>query len=172
MKKIVLITLCLFSQNGLAAPVENAMVDPTLMTDALKQGIEVINATRQHNEPSQNSTPENQQGLGDPTRMNQNFRDALLNGIKNTTENVTGGVKIAPEEPLFPKITLLAKMQPTNKSFGHIILRVNDKSEMVSLGDTITYFQRGELITIEVGEITKNYVKVTVKPINQTLILR
>lgn len=171
MKKTFVLMLSLFMQSSFAAPVENPMVDPTLMTEALKQGIEVINATRQNNQTSPNPTSENQQGLGDPTRMNLNFRDAL-NGIKNTTENAVGGIKAAPEEPLFPKITLMAKMQSTNKASGHIILRVNDKSEMVSTGDTITYLQRGELITIEVGEITKNYVKVTVMPINQTLILR
>jgi sRNA-binding protein len=171
MKKIFVIALCLFSQNCLAAPVENAMVDPTLMTDALKQGIEVINATRQHNEQSKNSTPENQKGLGDPTRMNQNFRDALNSKMNSITDSTNNNAPV-PEKSTMPRIRLIGKANYKNDSKTHAMLRVNRQSELVSVGEKITFLNGDILTEIEILEITKRHVKVNVVPSNKILFLR
>lgn len=171
MKKTLLLLILLFVQNSFSASAENEMVDPTLMTQALKQGIEVINATRQHNEPLKNSTPENQQSLGDPTRMNQNFRDVLTNSkITTVTPN---SVEIAkPIKTTLPRIRLIGKAHYKNDSKTHAMLRVNRQSELVSVGEKITFLNGDILTEIEVLEITKRHVKVNVVPSNQILFLR
>lgn len=149
---------------------ENAIVDPTLMTESLKQGIAVLNATRSENPVSTTDAVEK---LNDPTSMNQNFREALThaNQLKAAIPDVANPLgKLVPDSNI-PKIVLIANVHK-NREKNRAILRVNNKSEIVNAGDTITYFQSSEVLQINVVEITKNYVKVTLMPANQTLILR
>jgi hypothetical protein len=175
MKKLLALFLTLYAYNAFADPaIDSMMADPTAMSNALEQGIAVVNSAQ-----SKKSTFNSEDKSGqptDPTRMNQNFRDALerVRQLKSATQEGANGAlsKISSEDSSMPKITLLANVHRKNQEKSRATLRVNDKSEIVSAGDTITYFQGGEVMKIEVLEITKNYVKVTLMPINQTLILR
>ena len=162
-------------QQNMTAVAENTIVDPTVMSEVLKQGISTVNNTAQHESLSvpSNST-QNASQLADPTIINQNFREALTraNQLKAAIPDVTNSLGKSASDSNNVKVSLVANVHNKNQEKNKAILRVNDKSEMVSTGDTITYFQGGELMHIDVIEITKNYVKVTLMPLNQTLILR
>jgi len=167
-KKLAFFLIVLIKLN-MTAFAENAITDPTLMTETLKQGIAVLNVTRPENSASTDAVEK----LNDPTSINQNFREALThaNQLKAAAPDVANPLgKLVPDSNT-PKIGLIANVHK-NQERKRVILRVNNKSEIVNAGDTITYFQGSEVLQINVVEITKNYVKVTLMPANQTLILR
>jgi len=51
-------------------------------------------------------------------------------------------------------------------------LRINDKTEMVYIGDKITALENNQVVEIHILDIHKHYVKVRVLPANETIILR
>jgi hypothetical protein len=148
--------------------------DPTVITEKIGQGLEgfALPTVKNATQPSGGSV--NKGELKDSTLMNQNFRDALNRAIQNKTgmvENGPGGANIAPVAPVLPKISLLASVWG-HKNKNSAMLRINDKTEMVYVGDKITSFENNQLIEIHVLEIQKHHVKITVFPANETIILR
>ncbi len=173
MKKIVILLMLLFCDVVFAQPaVEGELTDPTAMPSSLKKALEGSNSSQNTKKLNLSTSAEE---LNDPTQMNQNFRDALNSELANkgSSKNVTGTVP-APQnqESKTPQITLIANVHSSNTEKSRAVLRVNNKSEMVGVGDTITYFQGDNLIKIDVQEITKKHVKIMLVPTNQTLIIR
>lgn len=149
--------------------------DPTVITEKIGQGLEGLALPTVKNATQPSGGSENKGELKDPTLMNQNFRDALNRATQNKTgmvENGPGVANIAPAAPVLPKISLLASVWGGHKNKNSAMLRINDKTEMVYVGDKITSFENNQLIEIHVLEIQKHHVKITVFPANETIILR
>ncbi len=106
--------------------------------------------------------------LRDPTKMSPNFRQAL-NRItpKNTPINNTK----TKQALALPEIELAGKVLVRSKK-AKAMLRVNDKIYYVSANSTISFVKDNQVISIKVHEVTKDHVKITVSPHNQTLILQ
>lgn len=168
MKKIGILCI-VFCNIAFAQPdMDSELPDPTAMPDNLKKALEESNSLP----PSKIVNPSD---ISDPTEMNQNFREALNSELANktgATKNAMANAPTSNNESKTPQITLIANIHSANAENSRAVLRVNNKSEMVSVGDSITYFQGDRLIKIDVQEITKKYVKIMLVPTNQTLIIR
>jgi hypothetical protein len=175
--KLVALLLC--CQSLLAEPqastpenikkADETLKDPTLMTEKLEQGLAGVMLPKAENETPPPINSANKDGLEDPTRMNQNFREALRR-VSSGNEGAPTGIA-APSSAL-PEIQLVASVCGMHKDKNHAMLRINDKTEMVSEGDKITIIKGNQLIEIHVLEIDKGHVKVEVQPANETIILR
>jgi hypothetical protein len=149
--------------------------DPTVITEKIEQGIKnVASSASKKTTPAPSDNSANQGELKDPTLMNQNFRDALNRVTQNKTGSVANspGTGIAPLGPVLPKMSLLASVWGGQKDKISAMLRINDKTEMVYIGDKITSFEHNQVIEIQILDIHKHYVKVRVLPANETIILR
>ena len=146
-----------------------ALNDPTVMTEKLEQRLASVLRPTDNNVTSPLSISANKGELKDPTRMNQNFREALKRVSPSNTGAPAGTVT---QGPALPKIKLVASVCDMHKDKNHAMLRINDKTEMVSVGDKITSIESNKLIEIHVLEIDKGHVKVEVLPANETIILR
>lgn len=146
-----------------------ALSDPTVMTEKLERGLAgVLLPTARNVAPSPVSNA-NTGDLNDPTRMNQNFREALKRVSPTNAGTPPGG---GAQSSALPEIRLVASICDMHKDKNHSMLRINDKTEMVSVGDKITTIQGNQLIEIHVLEIDKGQVKVEVLPAKETIILR
>jgi hypothetical protein len=147
--------------------------DPTVITEKIGQGLEGLALPAAKNATPSPGGSINKGELKDPTQMNQNFRDAL-NRVQNKTGTAGNGqgAGIAPAGPVLPKISLLASVWGSQKNKSSAMLRINNKTEMVYVGDKITSYENNHIIQIQVLEIQKNHVKITVFPFNETIILR
>lgn len=146
-----------------------ALNDPTVMTEKLEQGLAgVLLPIGKNATPAPGNTT-NKSELKDPTRMNQNFREALKRVVPNNAGAPSG---IAAPGVALPEIKLVASVCGMHKDKNHAMLRINDKTEMVGVGDKITTIKNNQLIEIHVLEIDKGQVKVEVLPANETIILR
>ncbi len=174
-KRVISITLLchVFCVQSQPLTTEN-IVDPTVMSDSLRHQFEKIESRNivKNNTPPQQSEGKKNNDIEDPTRMNENFRDALNHLRADKTGNANANPAVAAPKPLTPKIKLLANVQNVDKEKNYVILKIDDNKEMVSVGESITHFQGNQLLKIDITEITRKYVKVTLLPANQTLILR
>ncbi len=143
--------------------------DPTLMTRKLEQGLAGVLLPTDKNVTPHPDNNASQDELIDPTRMNQNFREALK---RVAPSNISASPGIAAQNSVLPEIKLIASVCSMHKDKNHAMLRINDKTEMVSVGDKITTIKNNQLIEIHVLEIDKGHVKVEVLPANETIILR
>ncbi|MBL6986597.1 MAG: hypothetical protein ISR72_06075 [Methylobacter sp.] len=149
--------------------ISETLNDPTAMTEELQRRLAgVFMATESKITPSPVNNADKGE-LKDPTRMNQNFRDALK-GVSATTPGAPPG--IAVQSSSLPDIKLVASVCGMHKDKNHAMLRINDKTEMVGIGDKITTIKGSKVIEIIVLEIDKGYVKVEVQPANETIFLR
>lgn len=146
-----------------------AFNDPTVMTEKLEQRLISVLRPIDNSVKSSPVISANKGDLKDPTRMNQNFREALK---RVSTSNISTPVGTVTQGPALPKIKLVASVCDMHKDKNHAMLRINDKTEMVSIGDKITSIESNKLIEIHVLEIEKGHVKVEVLPANETIILR
>ncbi len=146
-----------------------ALNDPTAMTEKLEQGLAGVLLPTAKNEMPSPVKSANKGELEDPTRMNQNFREAL----KRVSSGNTGAPpSIAAPGSTLPEIKLVASVCGMHKDKNHAMLRINDKTEMVGEGDKMTTIKNNQLIEIHILEIDKGHVKVEVQPANETIILR
>lgn len=141
--------------------------DPTVITEKLTQGLKGLAVPDVQKAPTASVADS---GLKDPTRMNQNFRDALNQIIKGKPAEV-GGTN-TPQTPALPEITLVASVCGMAKDRVSAMLRINGKTEMVHIGDKISAISNGGLIEVEVLDIHRHHVSVQVRPANEILILR
>lgn len=146
-----------------------ALNDPTAMTEKLEQRFSSVLRPTDSSVTPPPVTSANKGDLKDPTRMNQNFREALKRVSPSSTGAPSGSVT---QGPALPKIKLVASVCDMHKDKNHAMLRINDKTEMVSVGDKISSIESNKLIEIHVLEIEKGHVKVEVLPANETIILR
>ena len=102
--------------------------------------------------------------------MNENFRDALKHVTSRSA--MTGNAVSASAAPNLPDISLAASACNMHKGKNHAMLRINGKTEMVSVNDKISYIEKNQLIEIEVLEIQKDHVQVRIYPSNETIFLR
>jgi hypothetical protein len=143
--------------------------DPTVMSEKLEQRLASVLRPTDNSVPLPPVISVNKGELKDPTRMNQNFREALKRVSPGNTGTPTGTVT---QGPALPKIKLVASICDMHKDKNHAMLRINDKTEMVSIGDKISSIESNQLVEIHVLEIEKGHVKVEVLPANETIILR
>lgn len=177
--KLAALLLCCQSLSAEPPPVQAAqenfnkaaesLNDPTVMTEKLEQGLAGVMLPTAENATPLINDNENKNELKDPTRMNQNFREALKRVAPSNTGASSGNA--APSATL-PEIKLVASVCGMHKDKNHAMLRINDKTEMVGVGDKITTIKNNQLIEIHVLEIDKGQVKVEVLPANETIILR
>lgn len=146
-----------------------ALNDPTVMTEKLEQRLASVLRPTDNSVALPPANSANKGDLQDPTRMNQNFREALKRVSPGNTGTPAGTVA---QGPALPKIKLVASICDMHKDKNHAMLRINDKTEMVSVGDKISSIESNQLIEIHVLEIDKGHVKVEVLPANETIILR
>jgi hypothetical protein len=158
-------------QDGAAAPAQetaDALPDPTAITRQFEQRL------RKAQEPSDRQAQarkhQSKDELQDPTRMNENFRDALKHVTSRSA--MTGNAVSASAAPNLPDISLAASACNMHKGKNHAMLRINGKTEMVSVNDKISYIEKNQLIEIEVLEIQKDHVQVRIYPSNETIFLR
>ncbi|MGR9114863.1 MAG: hypothetical protein ACU85E_03800 [Gammaproteobacteria bacterium] len=103
----------------------------------------------------------------DPTRMSENFRQAIKNIVPPAQANVpaTGGGDDLPSVELLGKV--LTPNQP-----AAVVLRINERSVHLPKNGSTTTIIDGRLVTIRVDEITKRHVKVRLVEMNQFMILQ
>ncbi len=143
--------------------------DPTVITEKMGQGLEGFRLPAAKNTTPAPDGNVNKGELKDPTQMNQNFREAL----NRINQNKSGtGAPVAPAAPALPNMSLLASVCGGHKNKNSAMLHINDKTEMVYVGDQITTLQNNQLVEIQILDIHKHYVKVRVLPANETVILR
>jgi hypothetical protein len=143
--------------------------DPTVMTEKLEQGLAGVMLPTAKNATPLINDSENKNELKDPTRMNQNFREALKRVAPGSAGAPSGN---AATGTALPEVKLVASVCGMHKEKNHAMLRINDKTEMVGVGEKITTIKNNQLIEIHVLEIDKGHVKVEVQPANETIILR
>ena len=144
--------------------------DPAVITGKIRQGLDNVTLATEDNTPPTSGSSVNKGELKDPTQMNQNFRDALNRISQNKSGAVAPGAPAAP--PALPKMAMLASVCGGQKNKNSAMLRINDKTEMVYIGDKISTLQNNELVEIQILDIHKHHVKVRVLPANETIILR
>jgi hypothetical protein len=154
-----------------ATPVQetaDALPDPTVITSQFEQRL------RKSQEPSdqqaQAKKNQSKDELQDPTRLNENFRDALKH-VTSRSPAASNAVN-ASAAPNLPDISLAASACNMHKGKNHAMLRVNGKTKMVSVNDKITFIEKNQLIEIQVLEIQKDHVQVRIFPSNETIFLR
>lgn len=177
--KLAALLLCCQSLLAEPPPVQSApentnkstevLNDPTVMSKKLEQGLAGVLLPTDKNVAPSPVNSANKDELEDPTRMNQNFREALKRVSSNNAGAPSG---IATPSSTLPEIKLIASVCGMHKDKNHAMLRINDKTEMVSEGDKITTIKGNQVIEIHVLEIDKGHVKVEVQPANETIILR
>ncbi|WAK03277.1 hypothetical protein [Methylobacter sp. YRD-M1] len=154
-----------------ALPVQetaDALPDPTAITRQFEQR---LRKAQEPSDPQARARKNNSKDeLQDPTRMNENFRDALKHVTSRSA--MTGNAVNAAAGPNLPDISLAASACNMHKGKNHAMLRINGKTEMVSVNDKITYIEKNQLIEIQVLEIQKDHVQVRIFPSNETIILR
>ncbi len=147
----------------------NELQDPTAVTHRLEQVMTRVKSTpnRAHQHVVRSDTNDD---LQDPTRMNQNFRDALDHSVKqNPASAGTATTALTPE---LPDIRLVATIFDNVKEKTAVMLRVNGQSELARQGEKITAMGKNKVMTIEIVAIEQGSVTITVMPINETIILR
>lgn len=144
---------------------------PGVIKEKIAQGIENPALKAPGDTASTAGGDINKDGLKDPTWMNQNFREALERLAKNSARVTPSSTGTAPKRAALPKIALLASICGVHKNTNSAILRINDKTQMVRAGDKITIIDDNQIIEIQIMEILKHHVKITVFPFNETLIL-
>ncbi|MDO9139145.1 MAG: hypothetical protein Q7U38_02290 [Methylobacter sp.] len=167
--ELAALLLCCQSLLAEPAPVQNeTLKDPTAMTEKLEQGLAGVLLPIDNSDVpvSGNSATENE--LKDPTRMNQNFREALKQ--VPTTNGAPSGAATPP--PTLPNIQLVASVCGMHKDKNYAMLRINDKTVMVSIDDKVTTIQNNQLMEIHVLDIDKRHVKVEILPANEIIILQ
>jgi Zn-dependent metalloprotease len=158
-------------QDSTAAPVQetaDALPDPTAVTRQFEQRLRRSQEPSDQREPANNNKSKDE--LQDPTRLNENFRDALKH-VTSRTAGAGNAVNV-PAAPNLPDISLAASACNMHKGKNHAMLRVNGKTEMVSVNDKITFIEKNQLIEIQVLEIQKDHVQIRLFPSNETIILR
>lgn len=154
-----------------AAPAQetaDALPDPTAITSQFEQRLR--KAQEPSDQQAQAKKNQSKDELQDPTRLNENFRDALKH-VTSRSAGAGNAVNV-PAAPNLPDISLAASACNMHKGKNHAMLRVNGKTEMVSVNDKITYIEKNQLIEIQVLEIQKDHVQVRIFPSNETIILR
>jgi len=141
--------------------------DPTVITEKLTQGLKGLGLA--DTQKTSTANPK-ENGLIDPTQINQNFRDALNQIIKGKPAGTDG--TYTPQAPVLPEITLVASVCGMAKDRVSAMLRINGKTEMVHIGDKVSTISNGGLIEVEVLDIHRRHVSVKVRPANEILILR
>ncbi|MDP3876558.1 MAG: hypothetical protein Q8Q50_06215 [Methylobacter sp.] len=160
------VALLLYCQSLLAEPAQNeTLQDPTAMTEKLEQELAGIREPRTQNVMVVPGGSANKDELKDPTRMNQNFREALK-------QIPMGNTSTAAPKSTLPNIQLVASVCGMHKDKNHAMLRINDKTTMVSIGDKISTIQNDQLIEIHVVDIDKSHVKIELLPSNEIIILQ
>lgn len=169
MKKLFIFLILLFGELAQAQQtINDELADPTAMTNSLKKGLEGTHLSPENKKLNPAVSSEE---VSDPTQMNQNFREAL-NQLKTNSPQKGNAPNAIVKESNTPQIVLMANVHRSDANKNQVVLRVDNKSEIVGVGDSITYFQGDNLMKIDVLEITKKYVKVMLVPTNQTLIIR
>ncbi len=143
--------------------------DPTVMSEKLERKLAGVLLPTKDSAPASPVNNPDKSDIKDPTRMNQNFRQALK-GVSTTTAGAPAG--IVAQRSAFPDMTLVASVCGMHKDKNHAMLRINDKTEMVGTGDKITTIKDNQVIEIHVLEIAKSHVKVEIQPANETIFLR
>ncbi|WP_020157728.1 hypothetical protein [Methylobacter marinus] len=157
-------SLSVGQDNAAPDPAADVLADPTVMTRQFEQRL------RGPDQESGAGRKKSKEEFPDPTRMNDNFRDALKHVTRRSA--VAGGETTVSAAPNLPDISLAASACNMHKGQNHAMLRINGKTEMVSVNDRITYIEKNQLIEIHVLEIQKNHVQVRIYPSNETIILR
>lgn len=169
--ELAALLLCCQSLLAEVAPVQHeSLKDPTAMTEKLERELAGIRepSTQGVTVISVDSANANKNELKDPTRMNQNFREAL----KQVPTTNAGSAGAVAAKPALPNIQLVASVCGMHKDKNYAMLRIDDKTVMVSIDDKITALQNGQPIEIHVLEIDKRHVKVELQPANEILILQ
>ncbi|NOQ35416.1 MAG: hypothetical protein GQ569_05910 [Methylococcaceae bacterium] len=104
----------------------------------------------------------------DPTKMNDNFRQALKN-IRPTSNAKSDDTNTAM--PQIPDISLAAKVLGRAKA-SSVILKINKSTLHIFEGKSASFVENHKVITIRVDEIKKTHVSIFVSPHNQQLILQ
>jgi hypothetical protein len=146
----------------------DALPDPTAITSQIEQRLRRSLEPADQREPVKKNKLKDE--LQDPTRLNENFRDALKHVTSRSA--VAGSQTTVSAAPNLPDIALAASACNMHKGKNHAMLRINGKTEMVSVNDKITYIEKNQLIEIHVLEIQKDHVQVRIYPSNETIILR
>lgn len=141
--------------------------DPTVISEKMQQGLKSLTSPTLKKALASPGSSATDGKIIDPTRMNQNFREALT----RKSGTVANGPGPAAATGL-PKITLLASVSGGLNNSSSAVLDINGKAQMVRAGDEITVIQNNQVMTIQVIEIQQKYVKVTVLPSKEKLILR
>jgi hypothetical protein len=144
--------------------------DPTVITE--KQAVEGLAFPATKNTTAAPDRSRYKDELKDPTQMNQNFREALNRITQNRAGTVAPGTGVAPAAPMLPKMSLLASVFGGHKQNNSAMLSINNKTELVYVGDKITTLDNNRVVEIQILEIHKHHVKVKVLPDNETIILR
>lgn len=145
--------------------------DPSAMNGKLEQTLEQVRTVAERPVHKRSDSSENND-LQDPTRMNQNFRDALNFSVQRQPSGGNASQAIQLQAPDIPDIRLIAHVFDKVKEKASVMLRVNGKSEMARMGEKITAASKTHIMTIEIIDIQKGFVTVKVLPLNETLILR
>ncbi len=165
--KVAVLLLCcqsLFAET----PVLN---DPTRMTPTLEQGLAGVLRQVDKNQATLSDNASKSE-IEDPTRMNQNFREALKRVSSANGAAGTAGAGAVAAVPVLPDMKLVASVCGMHKEKNHVMLQINGRTEMVGIGDKITTIKGAQLMEIQVLEIDGLHVKVVVQPANETVILR
>ncbi len=141
------------------------------MTETLNQGLNGLRSPN-NNSKSTSNAPVAKEELADPTRTNENFRAALERVFKGKVNGTPTASATPLQRPALPKIALIANIYGANKEDNHAMLRINEQTKMVGMGDKFDIIDNNQLIEIEVMDIAKNVVKLQLKPSNEMLILR
>jgi hypothetical protein len=143
--------------------------NPAVITEKIGQGLEGFRLPVAKNTPPAPDGNVNKGELKDPTLMNQNFREALdrINQNKSGT-----GSPVTSAAPALPKMSLLASVCGGKKTKNSAMLSINDRTEMVYIGDKITTLESNQVVEIQILDIHRHHVKVRVLPANETIILR
>lgn len=112
--------------------------------------------------------------LRDPTKMSGNFRQALKKLKPSTPANENSDGPKVPDIKLLGKIyvpkTLNNLAIPSSK-VSSVSLSIDKQTIYLKEGAMSSVIKKEHLITVHVEEITQHYVKLTIQPNNETLIL-
>ncbi|PKM10023.1 MAG: hypothetical protein CVV06_14080 [Gammaproteobacteria bacterium HGW-Gammaproteobacteria-10] len=110
--------------------------------------------------------------IRDPTRINQNFRQAIKNmapSSRAASDKPAEGREPGLNDSL--EVALVGKVLTPNKPRA-VVLRINDDAYYILEGESVSMFEKGEMLTVRVNEITRQHVKITLVERNKLLILQ
>ncbi|MGR9073522.1 MAG: hypothetical protein ACU833_10710 [Gammaproteobacteria bacterium] len=102
--------------------------------------------------------------LRDPTRINESFHDALkrVSPEAGSTTDI-GSVR--------PGLTLSALVAGPEGGYA-AMLKIDDQVRLVKTGDRLSIVVKNHLIEIVIDAVTRNELRLTVYPANETITLR